>query len=130
MRVSHHQFVKFAAIGAANTLLHGLVLGGLVDGWGWTVVPAHLVAFCGANLFSYVLNSFITFKAPISVSAYAQFFLASLMSLALTLGLSGFAQWYGLGHWHGFVLIVLLVPLFSFALMKFWIFRQRALTDK
>lgn len=130
MRRPHHQFLKFAAIGAANTLLHGLALGGLVDGLGWPVVLSHLVAFCMANFFSYLLNSYITFQTHISPLLYARFFLASLLSLGLTLGLSALAQWYGLGHWQGFALMVLLVPGFSFVIMKFWTFRKVSLTVK
>lgn len=124
MRPHHHQFIKFAAIGVANTLLHGLVLGALVDGLGWPVMLSHLLAFCAANLCSYLLNSYVTFKSPVTPLLYARFLLASLLSLALTLSLSGIAQWSGLGHWQGFALIVLLVPLFSFGLMKFWTFRK------
>lgn len=125
-----HQFIKFAAIGVANTLLHGLVLGGLVDGLAWPVVPSHLAAFCAANIFSFILNSYFTFKTQMTAQLYARFFLASLLSLALTLSLSALAQWYGLGHWHGFALIVLLVPVFSFVLMKFWTFRKLSVPAK
>ncbi len=124
MNRSHDQFIKFGAIGVANTLLHGLVFGCFVDGLGISVVMSHLVAFCFANFLSYLLNSFVTFKAPITLRLYARFFLASMLSLIMTLGLSALAQWCGLGHWQGFALIVLVIPIFSFVLMKCWAFSK------
>jgi putative flippase GtrA len=119
------QILKFASIGVANTLLHGLVLGLLVDGLGCPVVWANLVAFGVANLLSYVLNSWITFKVPIAVVLYLKFLAASLLSLVLTLLLSWLAQRHGFNHWQGFMAVVVLVPMLSFAIIKFGVFTQR-----
>ena len=86
------------------------------------VVLAHLFAFCVANLFSYVMNSRLTFKIPMSLVHYVRFFVASLLSLGLTLALAWVMDRYGFHYLAGFLLIVVLVPLFSFALLKFWAF--------
>ncbi len=125
MSFPRFQLLSFAGIGVANTLLHGLVLGLLVDGLDWPVPAAHLVAFGVANFFSYVLNSYITFRTPVGVMMYFKFLAASLLSLVLTLLLSWIAQWHGLNHWQGFMAIVVLVPMLSFVIMKFWVFAQR-----
>jgi putative flippase GtrA len=119
------QIFKFASIGVANTLMHGLVLGLLVDGLGWPVVMSHLVAFGVANLLSYVLNSWITFKSPLAVILYLKFLAASLVSLFCTLLLSWMAQRYGFNHWQGFLAVVVLVPMLSFVIMKFGVFTTR-----
>ncbi len=119
------QIFKFASIGVANTLLHGLVLGLLVDGLGWPVVWSHLVAFGGANLLSYVLNTWITFNMPIAMVLYLKFLAASLVSLVLTLLLSWTAQRCGYNHWQGFMAVVVLVPMLSFVIMKFRVFTPR-----
>jgi putative flippase GtrA len=119
------QIFKFASIGVANTLLHGLVLGLLVDGLGWPVVLSHLVAFGGANLQSYVLNTWITFNMPVAMFLYLKFLAASLVSLVLTLLLAWMAQRYGYNHWQGFMAVVVLVPMLSFVIMKLWVFTPR-----
>lgn len=118
----HAQLMCFALIGVANTLVHGAILVVAVEWVALGVTVAHLVAFCVANIFSYLMNSWLTFKAALSLSRYVRFFLASLLSLGLTLLLAWVAEVYGLHYLLGFVLIVVVVPLLSFAVMKFWTF--------
>lgn len=116
------QLLCFALVGVANTLVHGAILVVAVEWVALGVTVAHLVAFCVANIFSYLMNSWLTFKAALSLSRYARFFLASLLSLGLTLLLAWVSELYGLHYLLGFVLIVVVVPLLSFAVMKFWTF--------
>lgn len=120
----HAQLLCFALIGVANTLVHGAILVVAVEWLALKVTLAHLLAFAVANAFSYVMNSWLTFKAALSLRRYARFFLASLLSLGLTLLLAWFCDHYGLHYLLGFVLIVVVVPLLSFAVMKFWTFAQ------
>lgn len=60
------------------------------------------------------MNSRLTFKSRLALVRYVRFFLASLLSLGLTLLLSWITDAYGLHYLLGFVLVVVLVPLFSF----------------
>ena len=118
----HAQFLCFALIGVTNTLIHGGILILLVEGLRLSVTLSHLLAFCCANIFSYLMNSWLTFKAQLSLSRYARFFLASMLALGLTLLISWLADRYGLNYLIGFVLIVFLVPFLNFLTMKFWAF--------
>ncbi|WOF77578.1 GtrA family protein [Stutzerimonas kunmingensis] len=118
----HAQLMCFALIGVANTLVHGAILVVAVEWVALGVTVAHLLAFCVANIFSYLMNSWLTFKAALSPGRYARFFLASLLSLGLTLLLAWMSELYGLHYLLGFILIVVVVPLLSFAVMKFWTF--------
>lgn len=118
------QFLSFAVIGVANTLVHGALLAWLIEWWQCPLSLAHALAFFVANLFSYAVNSRWTFKAALSWTGYSRFFLSSLLSLALTLLISWLAQIQGLDYKEGFVLVVLFVPVFSFLVMKFWAFRS------
>lgn len=118
------QLLTFGLIGVANTLIHGAMLAWLIESWQWPLWAAHGLAFGCANVFSYTVNSRWTFSATLSWLAYARFLLSSLLSLALTLLISWGAQRYGLNYKEGFVLVVVLVPIFSFLVMKFWAFRQ------
>jgi putative flippase GtrA len=122
MTGSRFQIITFAGIGVANTFFHGLVLVFVMENLKWPVLLAHLLAFSAANIFSYVLNSRFTFHSALGLVSYGRFLIASLFSLCLTLMISGAAQWWGLHYWKGFLLVVILVPIFSFVIMKFWIF--------
>lgn len=114
----------FGCVGVANTLIHGALLAWLVELWHWPIWAAHGLAFGAANVFSYIFNSRWTFKTELSWWAYGRFLLSSLLSLVFTLLISWCAQMYGLNYKEGFVLVVVLVPMFSFLLIKFWAFRQ------
>lgn len=123
--VRHHaQFLCFALIGITNTLIHGGILMLVVEVLQLNVTLSHLLAFCCTNIFSYLMNSWLTFKTQLSLSRYARFFLASMLALGLTLLISWLADRYGLNYLSGFVLIVFLVPCLSFLTMKFWAFSK------
>lgn len=120
----HAQFLFFALIGIINTFIHGGILMFAVEGLRLDVTLSHLLAFSGANIFSYLMNSWLTFKAPLSFSRYARFFLSSMLALGLTLMLSWFTDRFGINYLVGFVLIIFLVPFSSFLALKFWAFSR------
>lgn len=116
------QFIAFALIGVANTFVHGALLMLCVEILKITVVAAHFFAFSAANIVSYVLNSTLTFRMNLSMKRYAKFYIASMGSLGLTLSLSWLIDAYGAHYLLGFLIIVVVVPVISFFLMKFWAF--------
>ena len=123
--VRHYaQFLCFVLIGITNTLIHGGILVLVVEGFRLNVTLSHLLAFSCTNIFSYLMNSWLTFKTQLSLSRYARFFLASMLALGLTLLISWLADRYGLSYLSGFSLIVFLVPFLSFFAMKFWAFSK------
>ena len=118
----HAQLLCFAVVGVLNTLVHGSILVMAVEFLALGVTLSHLLAFFIATVFSYFMNSRFTFAVPPSWARYARFLAASLLALAMTLFLSWMADRQGLHYLAGFALIVVLVPMFSFLLMKFWTF--------
>lgn len=116
------QFIRFAFIGGLNTLIHGAILAMCVEIFNVEVVLSNLIAFMAANVFSYFMNATFTFKVAPAFSAYLKFFLASLLSLGLTLLISWIAKFYGAHYLVGFLFVIVLVPLLSFFMMKFWAF--------
>lgn len=118
----HTDLLVFGAIGVLNTLVHGVVLTAAVEKLRLHLLLAHVCAFGVANIFSYLANSRFTFKVGLSVTRYLRFLLASLVALCLTLGIAWLTNRIGLHYQTGFAIIVVTVPLFSFALVKFWAF--------
>lgn len=120
----HRALLVFGAIGVANTLLHTATVVALVERAGWAPVAANAAGFGVANTCSYFANSALAFGLPPSWARYGKFFLVSLLSLALTLALSGFAE---LMHWHyliGLLLVLLCGPLLTFLLHRAYTFRR------
>jgi putative flippase GtrA len=120
------QFVKFGLIGVLNTATHGIVLSLLVEGLAVSAVTGNLFAFMVANVVSYNLNCRITFKVSLSFYGYLKFFLSSLLSLALTLVISWVAERLGFHYLQGFIAIIIIVPLFSFLIMKAYVFHSKS----
>lgn len=122
MLTRYRQFLTFSLIGVANTVTHGAVLMLCVEIWSLAVVLSHLISFGVANIISFVLNSMYTFHTKITFRRYAKFWTASMVSLGLTLVLSLLINQYGFHYMAGFLIIVIVVPIVSFMIMKFWAF--------
>lgn len=125
MTPAKYQFVLFCCIGVINTLVHGSLLVFFVELVQFSVILAHAFSFLAANMASFVLNSFFTFKQPITLSSYIKFLIASAISMGLTLSIAWCAEtFFKLHYLVGFTLIIFLVPPFSFLLTKFWVFKK------
>ena len=118
------QFLRFAAIGVLNTLIHLGVVMGLVESGALPPVPANGMAFVAANLFSFWANSRFTFRAAPSLRRYGRFLTVSLAGLLLTLAASLLGEWL---RWHylgGVLLSFVLLPVLSFAANRWWTWRE------
>ncbi|MBF0680371.1 MAG: GtrA family protein [Devosia sp.] len=118
-------FLKFGTIGALNTFLHSGVVIVLHGKLGLPVLPAHTVAFLLVNLFSYLLNSFLVFRAAPTLAQYVRFFGVSLFSLVATLVIAGICELLGLDYRIGLVAVILITPPVTYALQKAFTFRMR-----
>ena len=116
------QFLRFGLIGVANTVVHGLILVSLIEYFHFNVVMGNCAAFLTANLFSYFMNSYFTFKMQTTLFLYAKFLFASLLSLMLTLLIAWEMNHLGFHYLEGLLVIVFTVPALSYIVMKFWAF--------
>jgi len=123
MKLTNMPFFRFGVIGVLNTIIHGSILSLLVGFLSFNVIASNLMAFIVANVFSFLLNSFFTFKTKATLLLYYRFLLSSLLSLALTLFISYISFSLGFSYLIGFGFIVILVPVFSFFIMKAWAFK-------
>ena len=114
----------FAIIGFLNTLVHGSILITAVEYFNAAVVLAHFIAFFFANMFSYIMNSKLTFRIDLSFLHYCRFLMASMLALGLTLSLSWVTDQLGLHYLFGFLLIIVLVPALTFITLKSWAFAK------
>jgi putative flippase GtrA len=123
------QFLVFGLIGALNTFVHSAVVIGIVESKMLTPVLANICAFILANQLSFFLNCRFTFYASPSLFLYRRFILVSLTSLAVTVALSGFAQWIGWHYGIGLLLLIAVGPPLTFFLQKHWAFKLVPGTD-
>jgi len=116
------QFAKFGLVGLINTLIHAAVLFAAVEVSKLHPVVGNFLAFTVANMASFIMNSFWTFKTAPEVRRYGQFLTSSLLALGLTLGIAGIFEWLGIHYGLGFLCIILLVPALNYWMLKRWAF--------
>ena len=116
------QFTKFGLVGLINTLIHALVLFAAVEVSKLHPVVGNFMAFLGANMASFIMNSYWTFKTAPEVRRYGKFLTSSLLALGLTLGIAGIFEFLAIHYGLGFLCIIFLVPALNYWMLKRWAF--------
>jgi putative flippase GtrA len=122
------EFTSFALVGLLNTCVHLAILVGLVEGEVLSSSLANVVAFLSANIFSYGLNSRMTFRRHLTWSRYLNFLMCSALGAGLSYLISRGAE---LAHWSylvGFLLTVLLMPPVNFWFVRRFAFSVRKIS--
>jgi putative flippase GtrA len=118
------EFLGYGVIGFCVTLIYGVLLSGFVELAMLDPVRANAITFVLVNLLSYFLQSRFVFKRTVHLRAYLRFFASNLLSYALVLAIAYAIERAGIHYLIGYFLIAAIIPLFSFALLKRWVFRQ------
>lgn len=122
------ELVVFGIVGVLATLVHYVSALLFVEGVGLAELTANFLAYCLAVGVSYFGHAIFTFRAPVSKKGFLKFIVVSLTALALSQALL-----YTLGRlgWFGFrinmLVVVCSIPVFSFVMNKFWVYRAPAI---
>ena len=114
------QFSLYTLIGIANTALHWLVFGALYA-LEFSQASANLVGFLAASLFSFIVNSKITFKTELHLGRYVLFMLG-MASISYGVGYLGDSF-----DWHPVITLVVfsfLSLVIGFLWSKFIVFKN------
>ena len=118
------QAQRFAISGLLATGVHVLVATGII----LFLLPmpslANGVAFVVATIFSFTVNTTWSFSSRPSRRLLVRFVLVAIVGLAITVAVSGTAQYFGLHYLYGIALVVCTVPPITFLLHKFWTYRS------
>ncbi len=120
--------LRFAVSGGLATATHVLVFVMLVEWLSVRPVWAAAPAFVVALFISYGMNYHWTFSASgLHRVLLPRFVVVALLGLVLNLGIT-YAVVDVAHYWYGYalLLVVLLVPLVTFFLSKFWVFKEQS----
>lgn len=120
----HRNFLIFGTIGAMNTGVHAGFVIAFVELLEAHPTVANFFAFVLANISSYILNSLLTFRAPLSLMRYVKFFASSLVTLVITLAISQVGQYFNVHYLYSLATIIVLTPLISFFIMNKFVFNK------
>jgi putative flippase GtrA len=117
------QALRFALSGLLATGLHVCIATVFIK----AVLPApsvaNGVAFMGATVFSYLVNTIWSFSSPLHGKNLMRFCAVAFIGLALSMTISGTAQYYGLHYLYGIALVVCIVPPVTFFLHSYWTYK-------
>lgn len=119
-----NHFIRFALIGVINTGIHFLLFLGLIELIRLPPPAANALAFMGANIFSYLVNSHFNFKTSVGVRHYFRFLSTSLVGVLVSYSLSLLVELFGLHYVFGFLLLILVMPPLNYLLMRRVVFRM------
>lgn len=114
---------RFALVGLGVTVLHVGVAAGLIEGARLHPATANGVAFVVSNLASYVANTRWSFAAPMMLANWGRFLVVSGAAWLLTVAIAWAAEAAGGHYLVGIGLVVLVVPLLSFAAHRAFTYR-------
>jgi len=123
-REAGRQLTGFSLIGIVNTLIHLMIVTGLVEILFVHPLPANGIAFMSANLFSFWANSRWSFRAILTRQRYLRFLTVSLAGLAVSLIAIMISEAL---HWHylaGVFLSFIFLPLLTFFVHKNWTWKN------
>lgn len=120
-------FFRYFLAGLIVIFVDFAVLYALVDLFFMEVVLSSAIAFALANITSFVLNKFWTFKnkSRAFMKIYFKFLLVSLIGLAMTVSLMYcFVKIVGLWYIAAKVLVAGIVVIWNFLANQFWTFKE------
>lgn len=114
---------RFTVSGVLVTGLHALVAAGLIRLVQLAPSHANGIAFVGATIFSYVINTRWSFSSPLHGKNLLRFVLVSIIGFLLAITISGLAESYGMHYWFGIAGVICIVTPVNFLLHSFWTYK-------
>ena len=116
----------FAVVGFTATAINYVAALAAQHLLGLAAMPAGVAGYAAAVGISYFGNSLLTFRRPaMHGPQFARFAAISLVGLAINLGLVFFGSHVmGWPLWQALIPVVLIVPVSTFVMAKFWAFRE------
>ncbi len=127
MKLPTGEILRFGCIGVAATLTHFLILSLSVERLGLDPTIANGLAFSIALLVTFFGQSFWVFRGHDGLGpvVIGRFGVSLLLGLAANMAIMAICtRLLGLPYQAGFVTGLLVVPVLSYVLNKFWVFRR------
>ncbi len=125
MKALHRQLATFATVGVVATIVHVIVGVSLNRLAGMSPLMANLIAFAAATCVTLFSNSRFTFKGHHKgASDLAKGLITVLIGLALNqVIVLIITRYIGLPYEAALFAVIIIVPIATFLLFKFWAFR-------
>lgn len=117
---------SFLVVGLGATAVYSATISGLVELAGLDPIPATAAGFVAGTLFSYVLNSLVSFRQTMDGRTLVRFFAVTLVGFFLNIAIMKAVLVAGFHYAVGILAVSVSVPAFNFAGHKLFTYRRRA----
>lgn len=114
---------KYGIIGGISTMIHVGVASAYIYMVNSSLLQSNIVGFMVAYLFSYTMQSIFVFEHAISWHKALRYFIVQFGSLLASIAISN--MFYLFNSYVKTVLVVVLMPLVTFMVHKFWTFKDK-----
>jgi putative flippase GtrA len=119
------ELVVFGVVGIIATLTHYIAAIFAIEILGMDPLAANFIAYCTAVGVSFFGHSMLTFRTTMSRDRFIKFVTVSLSALAVSQGLLLLLTYIGFfGHRINMLAVVAVVPVYSYVLNKFWVYKK------
>jgi len=118
------RFVRFAATGVFNTLLHAAIAAACIHFVSYRPSVANGVAFVAATVVSFFINTLWSFSSSVDRVVMLKFVVVALIGLPIAAGVSGLVDALGFPYQAGIAAVVCVMPPVNFLLHHFWTYRH------
>ncbi len=114
------EILKFVIVGITNVVVYFAMVYFFFRILGLNPVIANGVAYFVASIYSYMMNSFITFKLSFSFFKLFKFTVASIFLSFLASLITKLTLFFGYEYAVSMLFIIFGLPFFSFFIHKYW----------
>lgn len=122
-RLFEQRIFRFALTGGMATLIHICVAFLLLKLTTDSVLISNMIGFLSAFLFSYLIQSTFVFHRAVSFANAKRFLIVQTSAFFISQFVT--AQFHINNRYLATLIIVFMIPLFTYLIHHFWTFRQR-----
>ncbi|WP_278362244.1 GtrA family protein [Stutzerimonas kunmingensis] len=119
------RLLRFGMTGVLVTLVHALIVIVCVESALTGPALANGIAFTGATLLSYLINTRWSFSKPLHGRTLVRFLLVSLVGFCVAVGIASTAEQAAVDYQLGIAAVAMVVPVLTFCMHNFWTYKDR-----
>ncbi len=120
-RLFAYKIVRYGVVGGISTFIHFLFAFLYIYSINNSVFQSNIVGFLIAYVFSYLMQSKFVFEHKVNIEKAVKYFIVQFGALLMAIAMSNLFEYKS---YIRTVIIVVLLPLITFVIHKFWTFKE------
>lgn len=122
-KLSNFKFLKFFSVGGLVTVLHVFTVIICIELLDFNQLMSNTIAYVIANACAFLLNTKWSFRKEVSTRTFFKYQIVSIASFVVLVFISSVSDHFGFHYLIGLLSVVLVIPIFTFLMHKYWTYR-------